>query len=228
MKSKRLKLWTLTARIDFQTLVHGLRQQPFNDQNRVGVEAIEILDDKATFRYHEQRDITQSFTNPLGEIVESSYSTLISFDMVFEMLGPDQYSICMGSPPKDLKPFVKLIQAATGTNFALEIVKPDISSVYHQLRADKRFTRVMAKRIVSGAVTFDIESSYRVDIASTGNAMSKLLEITGGRAAPIDKIKIVYTFDSRPVQIELSRAGSVTVSWDDEEHLHLLTGLLIR
>lgn len=228
MKSKRLKLWTLTARIDFQTLVHGLRQQPFNDQNRVGVEAIEILDDKATFRYHEQRDITQSFMNPLGEIVESSYSTLISFDMVFEMLGPDQYSICMGSPPKDLKPFVKLMQAATGTNFALEIVKPDISSVYHQLRADKRFTRVMAKRIVSGVVTFDIESSYRVDIASTGNAMSKLLEITGGRAAPIDKIKIVYTYDSRPVQIELSRAGSVTVSWDDEEHLHLLTGLLIR
>ncbi|MDD2033855.1 hypothetical protein [Pseudomonas sp. 39167] len=228
MKSKRLKLWVLTARIDFQTLVHGLRQQPFNDQNRVGVEAIEILDGKATFRYHEQRDITQSFTNPLGETVESSYSTLISFDMVFEMLGPDRYSICMGSPPKDLKPFVELMRAAAGTNFALEIVKPDISSIYQQLKDDKRFTRVMAKRIVSGAVTFDIESSYRVDIASTGNAMSKLLEITGGRAAPIDKIKIVYTYDSRPVQIELSRSGSIAVSWDDEEHLHLLTGLLIR
>lgn len=228
MKSKRLKLWVLTARIDFQTLVHGLRQQPFNDQNRVGIEAIEILDGKATFRYHEQREITQSFTNPLGETVESSYSTLISFDMVFEMLGPDRYSICMGSPPKDLKLFVELMRAAAGTNFALEIVKPDISSIYQQLKDDKRFTRVMAKRIVSGAVTFDIESSYRVDIASTGNAMSKLLEITGGRAAPIDKIKIVYTYDSRPVQIELSRSGSIAVSWDDEEHLHLLTGLLIR
>lgn len=228
MKSKRLKLWVLTARIDFQTLMHGLRQQPFNDQNRVGVEAIEILDGKATFRYHEQRDITQSFTNPLGETVESSYSTFISFDMVFEMLGPDRYSICMGSPPKDLKPFVELIRVATGTNFALEIVKPDISTVYQQLKADKRFTRVMAKRIVSGAVTFDIESSYRVDIASTGNAMTKLLEITGGRTAPIDKIKIVYTYDLRPVQLELSRSGSIAVSWDDEEHLHLLTGLLIR
>jgi hypothetical protein len=182
MKSKRLKLWILTARIDFQNLVHGLRQQPFNDQSRVGVEAIEILDGKATFRYHEQRDITQSFTNPLGETVESSYSTLISFDMVFEMLGPDRYSICMGSPPKDLKPFVELMRAATGTNFALEIV----------------------------------------------NAMTKLLEITGGRTAPIDKIKIVYTYDSRPVQIELSRSGSIAVSWNDDEHLHLLTGLLIR
>ncbi|EPG4020534.1 hypothetical protein QK360_17115 [Pseudomonas aeruginosa] len=228
MKSKRLKLWVLTARIDFQTLVHGLRQQTFNDQNRIGVEAIEILDGKATFRYHEQRDITQSFTTPLGETVESSYSTFISFDMVFETLGLDRYSICMGSPPKDLKPFVELIRAATGTNFALEIVKPDISTVYQQLKADKRFTRVMAKRIVSGAVTFDIESSYRVDIASTGNAMTKLLEITGGRAAPIDKIKIVYMYDSRPVQIELSRSGSIAVSWDNEEHRHLLTGLLIR
>lgn len=228
MKSKRLKLWVLTASIDFQTLVHGLRQQPFNEQSRVGVEAIDILDGKATFRYHEQRDITQSFTNPLGETVESSYSTFISFDMVFETLGPDRYSICMASPPKDLKPFVELVRAATGTNFALEIVKSDISSVYQQLKADKRFTRVMAKRIVSGAVTFDIESSYRVDIASTGNAMTKLLEITGGRAAPIDKIKIVYTYDSTPVQIELSRSGSISVSWDDEEHLHLLTDLLIR
>ncbi len=228
MKSKRLKLWVLTARIDFQTLVHGLRQQPFNEQSRVGVEAIEILDGKATFRYYEQRDITQSFTNPLGETVESSYSTFISFDMVFETLGPDRYSICMSSPPKDLKPFVELVRAATGTNFALEIVKSDISSVYQQLKADKRFTRVMAKRIVSGVVTFDIESSYRVDIASTGNAMTKLLEITGGRAAPIDKIKIVYTYDSTPVQIELSRSGSISVSWDDEEHLHLLTDLLIR
>lgn len=228
MKSKRLKLWVLTARIDFQTLVLGLRQQPFNDQNRVGVEAIEVLDDKAIFRYHEQRDITQSFTNPLGETVESSYSTFISFDMVFETIGPDRYSICMSSPPKDVKPFVELIRAATATNFALEIVKPDISSVYQQLKADNRFTRVMAKRIVSGAVTFDIESSYRVDIASTGNAMTKLLEITGGRSAPIDKIKIVYTYDSTPVQIELSRSGSVAVSWDDEDHLHLLTGLLIR
>jgi hypothetical protein len=228
MKSKRLKLWVLTARVDFQTLVHGLRQQPFNDQNRVGVEVIEILDGKATLRYHEQRDITQSFTNPLGETVESSYSTFISFDMVFETLGPDRYSVCMGSPPKDLKPFVELIRAATRTNFALEIVKPDISSVYQQLKSDKRFTRVMAKRIVSGAVTFDIESSYRVDIASTGNAMTKLLEITGGRAAPIDKIKIVYTYDSTPVQIELSRSGSIAVSWDDEEHLYLLTDLLIR
>lgn len=228
MKSKRLKLWVLTARVDFQALVHGLRQQPFNDQNRVGVEVIENLDRKATFRYHEQRDITQSFTNPLGEIVESSYSTFISFDMVFETLGPDRYSVCMGSPPKDLKPFVELIRAATGTNFALEIVKPDISSVYQQLKSDKRFTRVMAKRIVSGAVTFDIESSYRVDIASTGNAMTKLLEITGGRAAPIDKIKIVYTYDSTPVQIELARSGSIAVSWDNEEHLHLLTDLLIR
>ena len=228
MKSKRLKLWVLTASIDFQTLVHGLRQQPFNEQSRVGVEAIDILDGKATFRYHEQRDISQSFTNPLGETVESSYSTFISFDMVFETLGPDRYSICMASPPKDLKPFVELVRAATGTNFALEIVKSDISSVYQQLKADKRFTRVMAKRIVSGAVTFDIESSYRVDIASTGNAMTKLLEITGGRAAPIDKIKIVYTYDSTPVQIELSRSGSISVSWDDEEHLHLLTGLLIR
>ena len=228
MKSKRLKLWVLTASIDFQTLVHGLRQQPFNEQSRVGVEAIDILDGKATFRYHEQRDISQSFTNPLGETVESSYSTFISFDMVFETLGPDRYSICMASPPKDLKPFVELVRAATGTNFALEIVKSDISSVYQQLKADKRFTRVMAKRIVSGAVTFDIESSYRVDIASTGNAMTKLLEITGGRAAPIDKIKIVYTYDSTPVQIELSRSGSISVSWDDEEHLHLLTDLLIR
>ncbi len=228
MKSKWLKLWVLTARIDFQTLVLGLRQQPFNDQNRVGVEAIEVLDDKAIFRYHEQRDITQSFTNPLGETVESSYSTFISFDMVFETIGPDRYSICMSSPPKDVKPFVELIRAATATNFALEIVKPDISSVYQQLKADNRFTRVMAKRIVSGAVTFDIESSYRVDIASTGNAMTKLLEITGGRSAPIDKIKIVYTYDSTPVQIELSRSGSVAVSWDDEDHLHLLTGLLIR
>ncbi|EQL41743.1 TPA: hypothetical protein L4G57_002790 [Pseudomonas aeruginosa] len=228
MKPKRLKLWVLTARIDFQSLVHGLRQQPFNDQNRVGVEAIEILDGKATFRYHEQRDITQSFTNPLGETVESRYSTFISFDIVFETLGPDRYSICMGSPPKDLKPFVELIRTATRTNFALEIVKPDISSIYQQLKADKRFTRVMAKRIVSGAVTFDIESSYRVDIASTGNAMTKLLEITGGRAAPIDKIKIVYTYDLRPVQIELSRSGSVAVSWDDDEHLNLLTSLLIR
>lgn len=228
MKLKRLKLWVLSARIDFQTLVYGLRQQPFNGQSRVGVEAIEILDGKATFRYHEQRDITQSFTNPLGETVQSSYSTLISFDMAFEMLGPDRYSICMGSPPKDLKPFVELMRTATGTNFALEIVKPDISSVYQQLKADKRFTRVMAKRIVSGAVTFDIENSYRVDIASTGNAMSTLLEIMGGRAAPIDKIKIVYTYDSRPVQIELSRSGSIVVSWDDEEHLQLLTGLLIR
>ena len=228
MKPKRLKLWVLTARIDFQSLVHGLRQQPFNDQNRVGVEAIEILDGKATFRYHEQRDITQSFTNPLGETVESRYSTFISFDIVFETLGPDRYSICMGSPPKDLKPFVELIRTATRTNFALEIVKPDISAIYQQLKADKRFTRVMAKRIVSGAVTFDIESSYRVDIASTGNAMTKLLEITGGRAAPIDKIKIVYTYDLRPVQIELSRSGSVAVSWDDDEHLNLLTSLLIR
>ncbi|MBF8700284.1 hypothetical protein [Pseudomonas putida] len=228
MKSKRLKLWVLTARIDFQTLVHGLRQQPFNDENRLGVEILEILDGKATFRYHEQRDITQSFTNPLGETVESSYSTFISFDMVFESLGPDRYSICMSSPPKDLKPFVELIRAAAGTTFALEVVKPDIVSVYQQLKADKRLTRVMAKRIVSGAVTFDIESSYRVDIASTGNAMTKLLEITGGRPAPIDKIKIAYTYDSAPVQIELSRSGSVAVSLDDEEHLHLLTSLLIR
>lgn len=228
MKSKRLKLWVLTARIDFQTLVHGLRQQPFNDQNRLGVEAIEILDNKAIFRYHEQRDITQSFTNPLGETVESSYSTFISFDMVFETIAPERFSICMSSPPKDVKPFVELIRAATATNFALEIVKPDISSLYQQLKADKRFTRVMAKRIVSGAVTFDIESSYRVDITSTGNAMTKLLEITGGRPAPIDKIKIVYTYGSRPVQIELSRSGSVVVSSDDEEHLHLLTGLLIQ
>lgn len=228
MKSKRLKLWVLTARIDFQTLVRGLRRQPFNDHNRVGVEPIEILDDQATFRYHEQRDITQSFTNPLGETVESSYSMFISFDMVIEVLGPDRFSICMGSPAKDLKPFVELIRAATGTNFALEIVKPDISSVYQQLKADKRFTRVMAKRIVSGAVTFDIESSYRVDIASTGNAMTKLLEITGGRAAPIDKIKIVYQYDSKPVQVEMSRSGSIAVSLDDEEHLHLLTNLLIR
>lgn len=228
MTSKRLKLWVLTARIDFQALVHGLRQQPFNDQSRVGVEAIEILDDQATFRYHEQRDITQSFTNPLGETIESSYSTYISFDMVFEVLGADRFSICMGSPPKDMKPFVELIRAATGTNFALEIVKPDISSVYQQLKADKRFTRVMAKRIVSGAVTFDIESSYRVDIASTGNAMTKLLDITGGRPAPIDKIKIIYIYNSTPVQIELSRSGAVAVSLDDDEHLHLLTSLLIR
>lgn len=228
MKSKRLKLWILTARIDFRTLVHGLRQQPFNHHNRVGVEVIEILDGKATFRYHEQRDITQSFMSPLGETIESSYSTFISFDMALEILGPDRYSICMGSPPKDLKPFVELMRTATGTNFALEIVKLDISSVYQLLKADKRFSRVMAKRIVSGAVTFDIESSYRVDIASTGNAMTKLLEITGGRAAPIDKIKIVYTYNLRPVQIELSRSGSIVVSWDDEEHLHLLTGLLIR
>ncbi|WP_426935515.1 hypothetical protein [Pseudomonas fulva] len=228
MKSKRLKLWVLTARIDFQTLVHGLRQQPFNDQNRLGVEILETLDGKATFRYHEQRDITQSFTNPLGETVESSYSTFISFDMVFESLGADRFSICMSSPPKDIKPFVELIRAATATNFALEIVKPDISTVYQQLKADKRFTRVMAKRIVSGAVTFDIESSYRVDIASTGNAMTKLLEITSGRAAPIDKIKIVYVYNSRQVQIELSRSGSVAVSWDDEEHINLLTALLIR
>lgn len=228
MKSKRLKLWVLTARIDFQTLVHGLRQQPFNDENRLGVEILEILDGKATFRYHEQRNITQSFTNPLGETVESSYSTFISFDMVFESLGPDRYSICMSSPPKDLKPFVELIRAAAGTTFALEIVKPDISSVYQQLKADKRLTRVMAKRIVTGAVTFDIESSYRVDIASTGNAMMKLLEITGGRPAPIDKIKIFYTYDSTPVQIELSRSGSVAISLDDDEHLQLLTSLLIR
>lgn len=228
MKSKRLKLWVLTARIDFQTLVHGLRQQPFNDENRLGVEILEILDGKATFRYHEQRNITQSFTNPLGETVESSYSTFISFDMVFESLGPDRYSICMSSPPKDLKPFVELIRAAAGTTFALEIVKPDISSVYQQLKADKRLTRVMAKRIVTGAVTFDIDSSYRVDIASTGNAMMKLLEITGGRPAPIDKIKIFYTYDSTPVQIELSRSGSVAISLDDDEHLQLLTSLLIR
>jgi len=228
MKSKRLKLWVLTAGIDFQTLVHGLRRQPFNDHNRVGAEPIEILDDQATFRYHEQRDITQSFTNPLGETVESSYSMYISFDMVFEVIGSDRYSICMSSPPKDLKPFIELIRAATGTSFALEIVKPDISAVYKQLKADKRFTRVIAKRIVSGVVTFDIESSYRVDIASTGNAMTKLLEITGGRAAPIDKIKIVYQYNSRPVQIELSRSGAVAVSLDDEEHLHLLTSLLIQ
>lgn len=228
MKSKRLKLWVLTARIDFQTLIDGLRQQSFNEQNRVGVEAIEILDDQATFRYHEQRDITQSFTNPLGETIESSYSTYISFDMVFEVLGSDRFSICMGSPPKDLKPFVELIRAATAANFSLEIVKPDISSVYQQLRSDKRFTRVMAKRIVSGAVTFDIESSYRVDIASSGNAMTKLLEITGGRAAPIDKIKIAYQYDSKAVQFEMSKSGSLAVSLDDEEHLHLLTALLIR
>lgn len=228
MKSKRLKLWVLTARINFQTLVHGLRQQPFNDESRIGVEVLEVLDGKATFRYHEQRDITQSFTNPLGETFESSYSTFISFDMVFESLGVDRYSICMSSPPKDLKPFVELIRAAAGTTFALEAVKPDISWVYQQLKADKRLTRVMAKRIVSGAVTFDIESSYRVDIASTGDAMTKLLEITGGRAAPIDKIKIVYTYDSTPVQIELSRSGSVAISLDDDEHLHLVTSLLIR
>lgn len=228
MKSKRLKLWVLTARIDFQTLVHGLRQQPFSDENRLGVEILEVLDGKATFRYHEQRDITQSFTNPLGETVESSYSTFISFDMVFESLGSDRFSICMSSPPKDLKPFVELIRAAAGTAFALEIVKPDISAVYQQLKADKRLTRVMAKRIVSGAVTFDIESSYRVDIASTGNAMTKLLEITGGRPAPIDKIKIAYMYDSVPVQIELSRSGSVAISLDDDEHLQLLTSLLIR
>lgn len=228
MKSKRLKLWVLTARIDFQALVQGLRQQPFNDQNRLGVEVLEILDGKATFRYHEQRDITQSFTNPLGETVESSYSTFISFDMVIESLGQDRYSICMGSPPKDLKPFVELIRAAAGTNFALEIIKPDISSVYQLLKADKRFTRVMAKRIVSGTVTFDIESSYRVDIASTGNAMTNLLEITGGRAAPIEKMKIAYMYKSRPVQIELSRSGSVSLSLDDEGHLQLLTDILIR
>jgi hypothetical protein len=228
MKSKRLKLWVLTAHVDFQSLVRGLQQLPFNDQNQIGLEPIEIRDGQATIRYHEQRNITQSFTNPLGEMIESSYSTYISFDMVFEELGSNRYSICMGSPPKDLKPFVELIRAATGTRFALEIVKPDISVVYEQLKSDKRFTRVMAKRIVSGAVTFDIESSYRVDIASTGNAMTKLLEITGGRAAPIDKIKVAYHYDSKPVQIELSRSGSIAVSLDDDEHLHLLTALLIR
>src|SRR3546814_15244405 len=83
-------------------------------------------------------------------------------------------------------------------------------------RTDTLFPYTTLFRSVSGAVTFDIESSYRVDIASTGNAMTKLLEITGGRAAPIDKIKIVYTYDSRPGQIELSRSGSIAVSWDDE------------
>lgn len=228
MKPKRLKLLVLTAHVDFKSLVRGLQQVPFNDTNRVGFELIEIQDGQATIRYHEQRNITQSFTNPLGEMIESSYSTYISFDMVFEELGSNRYSICMGSPPKDLKPFVELLRVATATRFALEIVKPDISVVYEQLKSDKRFTRVMAKRIVSGAVTFDIESSYRVDIASTGNAMTKLLEITGGRAAPIDKIKIAYHYDSKPVQVELSRSGSIAVSLDDDDHLHLLTALLIR
>ena len=65
MKSKRLKLWVLTAHTDFHSLVRGLQQLPFNEQNRVGLEPIEILDGKATIRYHEQRDITQSSSSGL-------------------------------------------------------------------------------------------------------------------------------------------------------------------
>ncbi|MCW2293178.1 hypothetical protein M2262_003228 [Pseudomonas sp. BIGb0408] len=228
MKAKRLKLWVLTAEVGFQELVRGLLLLPFNETSRIGFEPIEVLDGRATIRYHEQRDITQSFVNPLGETVESNYSTYVSFEMTVEGLGQDRFSICMRMPPKDLKPFVELMRLAIGGAFALEVVRPNIAAFYEQLRGNKRFTRVMAKRIVSGAVSFDIESSYRVDITSTSNAMAKLLEITAGRAAPIDKIKIAYQYDHNPVLVDLSKSGSIAVSLDDDEHLHYLTSLLIK
>jgi hypothetical protein len=228
MKAKRLKLWVLTAHVNYEDLVRRLQRLPFNERNRVGLEPIEILEKRAIIRYHEQRNITQSFVNHLGETVESAYSLYINFDLSLEDVGDDRFSICMHAPPKDLKPFVELIRAATGSTFALEIVKPDIMKFYDQLKSNKSLTRVMAKRIVSGSVNFDIESSYRVDIASTGNAMTKLLEITGGRAAPIDKVKIAYQYNFNPVVVELSRSGSISVSLDDAEHLEYLTGLLLQ
>ncbi|WP_271105789.1 hypothetical protein [Pseudomonas tohonis] len=228
MKPKRLKLWNLTAHISFQELFHRFQQLPFAEEKRVGFEPIEVLEGRATIRYHEQRTITQFFVNPLGETIESNYSIYINFDMFIEELEQNLFSICMSAPPKDLKPFVELMQTAIGTTFALEIVKPDISVFYEQLKRDKRLTRVMAKRIISGSVNVDIESSYRIDIVSTANAMTKLLEITGGRTTPIDKIKITYQYDHKPVLVDLSRSGSIQVSVDDDDHLRYLTSLMRR
>ncbi|SDW00206.1 hypothetical protein SAMN05444064_10114 [Pseudomonas syringae] len=228
MKAKRLKVLILTTHVSFADLVLGLQKLPFNEQSRVGLEFVEISETRAVFRYHEQRAYTQSFVNPLGETIESSYSLYINFEMSVEDIGGDRFSISISAPPKDLKPFVDLLRTATSSTFALEVVKPDIMAFYDQLKSNRSLTRVMAKRIVSGSINFDIESSYRVDIASTANAMTKLLEITGGRAAPIDKIKIAYQYDHTPVSVELSRSGSIAVVVDDEEHLQYIIGLLIR
>lgn len=227
MKAKRLKLWVLTAHVDFHALLRGFQDFPFDEKKRVGFEVLELLERRIIVRYHEQRNVSQSFISPLGDTVESNYSIFISFDMSFEDLGGNRFALCMSSPPKDLKPFVDLLRNSLGATFALELVKPEISAFYDVLKRNKALTRVTAKRIVSGAVTFDIENSYRVDISSTGNAMTKFLEITGGRKAPIDKIKIAYQYDHRPVSVELSRSGSMTVSVDDEDHLIYLTNLLI-
>ena len=227
MKAKRLKLWTLTAHISYEGLLRGIQSLPFNSETRVGLEPIEILEEHAIIRYHEQRDFFQSFVSPLGETVESSYTMYINFDFSLVNVGDNVFSICMTAPPKDLKPFVELIRSAAGSTFALEIVKPDIMAFFNRLKDNRSLTRVMAKRIVSGSVNFDIESSFRVDIASTGNAMTKMLEITGGREAPIDKIKISYQYNHRQVTVELSRSGSITILDGDDEHLKYLTSLIL-
>jgi len=220
MRNIRLRAFSLRIGAEVGQVVSMLNSASFSIEDGSGVE---LLDEEAgfyIFRYHEQTEIIDNITDVYGSPQRNSYLQYISFKFYLIELSPGLLQVFIESPPKSLKQFVSTLRRAFLGAFSFDAVKLDVYEWYMRFKDFSGLTRVRILKAQSSIIIIDDDSSFRIAVESSSNAIVQMERVVMDRKLSLDKLKLSFFYQHTERVVELSGAFNIILSgWSAVESL---------
>lgn len=223
MRNVRLRAFSLRIGAESDKVISMLNSATFSIEEGSGVELIDQELGFSIFKYHEQSEIIDNITDVYGEIQRNAYLQYISFKFYMIQISDGFHQIFIESSPKSLKQFVSTLRRAFSGPFSFEPVKLDVYEWYKKFQTFPDITRVRILKAQSSIINIDGESSFRIAVESSSNAIIQMEGIVGDRKLSLDKLRLSFFYNHTERVVDLSGGFNLAViGWNAPEALKFI------
>ncbi|WP_236476943.1 hypothetical protein, partial [Pseudomonas syringae] len=200
-----------------------LNSASFSIEYGSGVESIGDELGIQAFKYHQQNEVIDNIIDVYGDSQQNFYLQYINFKFYLVGQSDGAYQVFIESPPKGLRQFVSTLRRAFSMAFSFDAVKLNVYDWYKRFQSFPGITRVRILKAQSSVMNINTESSFRIAVESSADAIAQMENIVAGRRLSLDRLKLSFFFKNNERVIELSSSFSLALAgWGAVDSLNFI------
>lgn len=222
MAAKKLKVFGVRSELSLDEIVSLFLRYSFDTDEGKGVEVLVEDSGLVKAKYHEQRQVSESFVDVYGEVVVNTYTRYHSFLFDVFLFSEGVYFFVIEFPPRSVKSFFDFLKSFLGRGFSVSELKCDLYGLYKTIGEHDGVTLLRASRLQASNLTVDPVTVMRVAFESTEDAMSRFLTMVPGQQDLLEKIRVEFRYQHENSYLEITKGASILHDMDYGFLVHLI------
>lgn len=216
MENLKIKYYKVKTSLPIDSFLFKLNSNQYSEEQIIGFDTNSYYKNKISSKFIEKKIIKEIVINPFGEKTEISNINYIYFD--FELIFLENIVILKTvSAPRSIKSFIKKLSSIASRDFSFSEIFLDIESFYQKIVSREDIARYNVKKVNITSIPFSENSTGKIEISSTKNALDEFLNINTFSKYKIEKLKLNFRYKDQNSFIEFNHRCSFNLSSNCEE-----------